>query len=68
MIKIIVNGEEMQIPATTNISTLLLQLGVGESKGVALAINEEVVPKSLWKVRVFFPEDRIVIIKPTAGG
>lgn len=68
MIEITVNGDLLQVDMDTNISALLQKLSLVEYKGVALAINEEVVPKSQWSVRVLSPEDRIIIIKATAGG
>lgn len=68
MIEITVNGEYLKVNSSTSISTLLQDLGIAENKGVALAVNEEVVPKSQWNIRVLSPEDRIIIIKATAGG
>lgn len=68
MIEITVNGELLQVDMTTSVSALLHDLGIAENKGVALAINEEVVPKSQWNVRALSPRDQVIIIKATAGG
>ncbi len=68
MIKIIVNGEVMHVDADTVVSELLQNLGISDSKGVAIAINEEVVPKSQWSAKMFSPDDQMIIIKATAGG
>lgn len=68
MIEITVNGETMHIDTNTIVSELLQNLGITDHKGVAIAINEEVVPRSQWSVKMLSSKDRIIVIKATAGG
>ena len=45
------------------------ELGVGEqTRGLAVAINDEVIPRSLWPEHTLAPGDRIEVIRATQGG
>lgn len=47
----------------------LLQLEIpGKSKGIAVAINSQVVPRSLWASTTLQNNDAILIITATQGG
>ncbi|MFX7739802.1 sulfur carrier protein ThiS [Acinetobacter baumannii] len=47
----------------------LLDEVVGEKqKGIAVAINNTVVPKTLWSQRFIAESDNILVIKATQGG
>lgn len=37
-------------------------------KGVAVALNQSVVPRTEWNSKAIAPNDRILIIKATQGG
>lgn len=39
-----------------------------KQKGVAVAIEQEVVPKTLWETTLLQPNQNIIIIKATQGG
>ncbi len=69
MPKIILNGEEREIPREMNIMELLKEVGVQfREVGLAVAINEEVVPKSEYKTRVVKEGDRVEIVQLVGGG
>ena len=36
--------------------------------GLAVAINDVVIPKNKWENRTFSENDKVIIIKATAGG
>ncbi|MBI3133993.1 MAG: sulfur carrier protein ThiS [Bacteroidetes bacterium] len=40
----------------------------GGQKGIAVAINNVVVPKTEWNTTVIHPNDTLLIIKATQGG
>jgi sulfur carrier protein len=46
----------------------LMDLAVEEQKGVALAVNHVVVPRSDWQHHVLYENDDVLIIKATQGG
>lgn len=42
--------------------------GLTHSKGIAVAVNNTVVPKNDWKDHILRPNDKIMIIRATQGG
>lgn len=42
--------------------------GISNSNGVAVAINNNVIPKNEWSIKPLNEGDRILIIKASAGG
>ncbi|HVS51937.1 MAG TPA: sulfur carrier protein ThiS [Opitutaceae bacterium] len=67
-ITIRVNDETRLVAVATSIAELARELGVGERKGVAIAINNAVVPRASWPTRVFAEGDRVLVIRATQGG
>lgn len=49
------------------VADVLNELSI-EKKGVALAINDGVLPRSLWASHELEENDKILIITATAGG
>jgi len=45
----------------------LQQIGVAERKGVAVAINDNVVPRREWSARSLNEGERLLIIQATQG-
>ena len=66
---IVVNGEERPAPADGAIPALLLDLDVdpGE-KGLAVAINGEVVPRQEWGSKWLTAGDRVELVRAVQGG
>ncbi|MGH9129675.1 MAG: sulfur carrier protein ThiS [Acidimicrobiales bacterium] len=65
------NGETRRIQAGTTITALVATLrGIGDepASGVAVALNEEVVPRSLWASTRLAAHDRVEVLVPTQGG
>lgn len=42
--------------------------GLAQTKGVAIAVNEQVIPKSNWNSFQIHPGDQIMIITAAQGG
>ncbi len=59
------NGEPRELPPSMTVAELLAQLGV---EHVAVAVNMEVVPRSLRAERRLAPGDRVEIIQAVGGG
>lgn len=67
-IDLVVNGEAASL-AAGNVPELLCALGYDpEQQGVAVAVNAEVVPRSLWADRRIEAGDRIEIVGAKQGG
>ena len=65
---VFVNDEPRVLTAGTTLGDLLCELGLAERKGVAIAINDEVVPRSAWPSRPLADAERILVIRATQGG
>jgi len=63
-----VNDQPREIAADTALSDLVSVLGLGERKGVAIAINDEVVPRAVWPERRLAEGDGVLVIQATQGG
>lgn len=64
---IIVNGQERTVSAGVTIGTLIAELGIAR-EGVAVARNDEVVPRSVLDATPIAAGDRLEIIVAVAGG
>lgn len=63
----LVNGERRELSAAT-VAALLDELGVVDERGVAVAVNAEVVPRAEW-ARFEVPQDaKVEILTAMQGG
>ncbi len=63
-----VNGAE-RILTAGNVARLLQQLGYGDDRrGIAVAVNGQVVPRSAWGERKLQAGDEIEIVGAVQGG
>ncbi|GAA4650710.1 sulfur carrier protein ThiS [Kistimonas scapharcae] len=65
--KITVNNEPYLSEETLSLSQLLTNLAI-EGNGIAVAVNEDIVSRSLWDGQSLCDGDRVIVIKATAGG
>jgi sulfur carrier protein len=66
--KVTVNDTVHQAADATTLATLLDSLGIAASSGVAIAVNQAVVPRSQWTQRRLSENDHLLIIQATQGG
>ncbi len=66
--KIFVNNQPIQTEEQTSLFSLVLSQVGENSKGLAVAVNEEVVPKNEWEKTMLNQHDQVLIIKATQGG
>ena len=62
-----INDKKEQTEAV-NLAQLMIEKGLSDKKAIALAVNDEVVPKREWELTPLVTSDRILIIHPTQGG
>lgn len=65
---IYINEEKHSLQPATNVQTVVsevLQLQMG---GIAVAINDCVVPRSTWETTWLNENDKVLIIKACSGG
>lgn len=65
--KVTVNGDERGLADGTTVGALVADLAVG-TKGVAVARNQEVVPRSEWDQTRLADGDRIEVLNARKGG
>lgn len=63
-----INEQERSINDECNIAMLLDLIDLKEKKGIAVAINYEVIAKDKWNNVYLSENDNVVIIKATKGG
>ncbi len=61
------NGESQQLGSAT-VAELLAARGVERRRGVAVAVNGEVVPARRWEEHRLADGDDVEIVRPIGGG
>lgn len=64
---VVVNGEEQIIAPDTTVAQLLGELGL-PSRGIAVALDRVVVPRSLWATEILSPGAEIEVVTAMQGG
>jgi sulfur carrier protein len=65
---IYVNDRRQEILAESTLVDLIRELGLEGKKGVAVAVNGQVVPRMEWGSRSLEKEARVLVIQATQGG
>jgi sulfur carrier protein len=65
--RVTVNGEATEVPAGTSVAALLASLGI-EPRGVAVAVDGEVVTRRTWALRSLTAGERVEILSIAQGG
>jgi len=65
--RILFNDEPLQCVDGLTIATLLEQLGQLKP-GVALALNQQILPREQWALQQVNDDDRILLFQVIAGG
>lgn len=67
MITVSLNKQQHSINDQTSLEVFLKSLEI-EFRGIAVAINQNIITKSMWDTTVLQNGDAILIIKATQGG
>ena len=65
---ILVNGEAHELPAGTTVGALLEALDVEAGRGVAVAVDAEVVPRGEWETTELGDGARVEVVRAIQGG
>jgi sulfur carrier protein len=65
--RVTVNGGPDDVPAGTSVEVMVTGLGRGRA-GIAVAVNDEVVPRSQWSSVELVDGDRVEILTAAQGG
>jgi sulfur carrier protein len=64
-----VNGRETELPAGATVSAAVAELGVeAPRRGVAVAVDAEVVPRGEWESRRLAGGERVEVVMAIQGG
>lgn len=66
--EVLVNNKLYALQPETSVTALLQFIQLSSLKGIAVAINQEVVPKPDWPSKLLHPSDNVTIIQATQGG
>jgi sulfur carrier protein len=66
---IVLNGESFDVRPGETVVAVLVRLGVPpDGRGVAVAVDGEVVPRACWKVFALAEDARVEVLRAMQGG
>jgi sulfur carrier protein len=66
---IVLNGERTEVAAGATVTAVLARLGVGvDARGVAVAVDGEVVPRGAWETFALAEDARVEVLSAMQGG
>jgi sulfur carrier protein len=68
MLEVSINQESFQFPDSGTLADVLPLLQIHQTDGIAIAVNENVIPKGEWERYALKAQDKIFVIRATQGG
>lgn len=68
MIEVTINQQTVAVNQRSFLEEVLLDYGISQSKGIAVAVNSVVIPRQHWDNTVLHANDQVMIIKAAQGG
>ncbi len=65
---ILLNDQQVQLEKSLSLEMLFQQFNIKTKTGVAVAVNEMIVPKKDWSSHHVNENDKILVITATQGG
>lgn len=65
--KVFINHSPVECKAGTSVASLLSEAGIG-TEGIAVAVDNKVVPKSGWEARILEEGAKVTVIRAVCGG
>jgi sulfur carrier protein len=66
---VILNGKPTDIPAGETVASVLVRLGLEvDARGVAVAIDGEVLPRACWRTFALADDARVEVLTAMQGG
>ena len=66
--QISINNQSYTFDEHVSLEQAVAQLQLEDTSGIALALNEDIIPRSQWNDTILSDEDKIIIIGAVAGG
>ena len=68
IVRVQVNDTDRSVTSGTGLLSLLEEMALSGRPGLAVAVNDEVVPRACWTDQRLHEGDRILIIQASQGG
>jgi len=65
---VFVNSNPIALTTVATLQQVLEEQHLHEQRGIAVAVNNNVIPKAEWQQKTLADNDKIVIIRATQGG
>ena len=65
---VFVNNNPINLTTVATLHQVLEQQHLHEHRGIAVALNNNVIPKTEWQQKALADNDKITIIRATQGG
>ena len=62
------NNRKQQIEEQSTVQSVLNVWLGDKQQGIAVAVNDTIVPRSQWENYILQPDDNMLVIKATQGG
>ncbi|MFO8235279.1 MAG: sulfur carrier protein ThiS [Bacteroidales bacterium] len=66
--QISVNKQLKEIPEESDLVSLLKQLNIKDKSSIAIAVNQQVIPRQEWSKKILKEEDKVLLITAYEGG
>ncbi|MFP4605511.1 MAG: sulfur carrier protein ThiS [Bacteroidales bacterium] len=66
--KISVNKQGKEVPEKVNLISLLEHLNITDKSSVAIAVNQQVIPRQKWDEKIIEEHDEVLLITAYEGG
>ena len=63
-----VNNQPLTLPPACNLAGLVDHFGFRDQNGMAIAVNQQNIPKRTWESHALNENDQVTIIHATQGG
>jgi len=67
-VNVVINGSSCELPGGSRVADAVLLVSPSSSSGVAVAVNDDVVPRSRWLETALADGDRVEILTAVQGG
>jgi len=68
MVQVTINRESFMLPETGTLADVLSLLEIRQPDGIAIAVNDTVIPKGEWEQYRLQSADKVFVIRATQGG
>ncbi len=65
---VFINNKTVSLPEDASVSIALSHANIVAQRGVAVAVNNTVIPNSEWEKYTLKERDNVIVIKATQGG